>query len=93
MAWADIERTNKTNNEGKVPYTKFEVGATTIRILDNEPYSFWNHWLPTQNTSVVCMGKGCPICSVIAEEKANNEKRAEENKQDKTNEYDGGLTR
>ena len=69
--WTDVERTSNTSKEGKVPYTKFEAGATTIRILDNEPYSFWNHWLPTQNTSVVCMGKGCPICAVIAEEKAN----------------------
>ena len=29
----------------------------------------------------------------FAEEKANNEKRAEENKQDEANEYDGGLIR
>ena len=71
MGWNEVERTNESKQEGKVPYTKFEAGATTIRILDNEPYSFWQHWLPTQNTSVVCMGKGCPMCSVIAEEKAN----------------------
>ena len=71
MAWADIERKSNTNKEDRVPYTKFEAGATTIRILDNEPYSFWSHWLPSQNTSVICMGKGCPICAVIAEEKAN----------------------
>ena len=32
--WTDVERTNNTSKEGKVPYTKFEAGATTIRILD-----------------------------------------------------------
>ena len=71
MSWADLERTNSANKGDKIPYTKFEAGATTIRILDNEPYSFWSHWLPAQGTSVSCMGKGCPICAVIAEEKAN----------------------
>lgn len=71
MAWTDVERTNGANNEDKVPYTKFEAGTTTIRILDDEPFSFWQHWLQVQSTSVSCMGKGCPICAVIAEEKAN----------------------
>lgn len=70
MAWTDVEGV-KNASEERVPYTKFEGGATTIRILDDEPYSFWQHWLPAQSTSVVCAGKGCPICSVIAEERAN----------------------
>lgn len=71
MAWTDVERTNESKQENKIPYTKFDAGTTTIRVLDDEPYSFWQHWLPAQNTSVPCMGKGCPICAVIAEEKAN----------------------
>lgn len=71
MSWADIER-NGNDNE-KVPYTKFN-GTTRIRILDDEPYSFWQHWLPQQSTSVSCMGKECPICSVNAQAKANKEK-------------------
>ena len=37
MGWTEVERTNESKQEGKVPYTKFEAGATTIRILDNEP--------------------------------------------------------
>ena len=34
--WSDVERTNNTSKEGKVPYTKFEAGSTSIRILDND---------------------------------------------------------
>ena len=68
MSWADIENTEKKD---RVPYTKFVEGQTMIRILDEEPYSYWQHWLPAQNTSVTCLGKDCPICSVIAQAKAN----------------------
>lgn len=69
MAWADVE--NKREAKEKTPYTKLETGATTIRILDNEPYSFWSHWFNKQQTSVTCLGKGCPVCDVIAAQKAN----------------------
>ena len=72
MSWADVSGTNKTTE--KVPYTKFPNGATKIRILDAEPYSFWQHWLPDQGTSVSCMGKDCPICNVNAQAKSANEK-------------------
>lgn len=72
MAWADIENNRKAESE-KVPYTKF-TGTTLIRILDAEPYSFWQHWLPEQSTSVSCMGKECPICNVNAQARQNNEK-------------------
>lgn len=68
MSWADIENTEKKE---RIPYTKFVEGQTMIRILDEEPYSFWQHWLPAQNTSVVCLGKDCPICNQIAAAKAN----------------------
>lgn len=68
MSWADIENTEKKE---KIPYTKFVEGQTMIRVLDEEPYSFWQHWLPAQNTAVTCPGKDCPICSQIAQAKAN----------------------
>ena len=71
MSWNDVTRDN-TNAE-KVPYTKFENGSTIIRILDNEPFSFWSHWLQKQQTSVTCLGKDCPICNVIRAQKANKE--------------------
>lgn len=67
MSWADVEKTETT----KIPYTKFREGSTVIRILDSEPYSFWQHWLQVQKSAVTCIGKGCPICNVIAEDRAN----------------------
>lgn len=70
MGWNDVERVNGEEKE-KIPYTKFE-GSTVIRVIDKEPYSFWSHWLPKQNTGVTCPGKGCPICSVMAEQRASN---------------------
>lgn len=69
MGWNDV-----TNNgtSDKVPYTKFDKGGTMIRVLDDEPYSFWNHWLSQQKTSVTCIGKDCPICKIIKQQKENN---------------------
>lgn len=72
MGWNDVERTTETNKE-KVPYSKFDKGATNIRVLDDEPFSFWSHWLQKQQTSITCPGKGCPICNVIAQMKANKQ--------------------
>jgi len=73
MSWEDVTREPGASGE-KIPYTKFERGNTLIRILDEEPFSFWQHWLSKQRTSVTCIGKDCPICGVIAQQKANNEK-------------------
>lgn len=72
MGWNDVAKTTEENRE-KVPYTKFDKGATQIRVLDNEPFSFWSHWLQKQQTSVTCPGKGCPICNIIAQMKANKQ--------------------
>ena len=47
MAWSDVE--NTSGKKEKIPYTKFPEGGTRIRILDGEPYSFWQHWFPKQN--------------------------------------------
>ena len=74
MGWNDVERSTGENRE-KIPYTKFEKGATNIRILDDEPFSFWSHWLQKQQTSITCPGKGCPICNVIAQAKANKQEQ------------------
>ena len=72
MGWNDVLG-NESVREDKVPYTKFNEGNTEIRILDDEPFSFWSHWLNAQKTSVTCLGKDCPICNLIAQAKANNE--------------------
>lgn len=67
MSWADVEKT-KTE---KLNFTKFPESSTIIRVLDAEPYSFWQHWLPVQRSSVTCIGRDCPICEAIAKERAN----------------------
>lgn len=70
MGWSDLEKTTVTTE--KIPYTKFEIGSTTIRILDKEPYTFWQHWIPSINSSAVCPGKDtCPICAIIKQQKEN----------------------
>lgn len=71
MSWNDVE--GRSEGREKVPYAKLNPGTTMIRILDNEPYSFWSHWLAHQNTGVTCLGKDCPICAVIAEQRANKD--------------------
>lgn len=72
MGWNEVSSTSGGSSE-KIPYTKFGEGNTTIRIIDAEPYSFWSHWMQKHGTGVTCIGKGCPICSVIAQQKANKE--------------------
>lgn len=72
MGWNDVEGTPREATE-KTPYTSFKEGNTVIRVIDNEPYSFWSHWMQKQQTSVTCLGKDCPICDVIAEQKANKQ--------------------
>ena len=73
MSWNDVEAKSGSKKEDQIPFTKFEEGNTIIRVLDDEPYSFWNHWMTKHNRGVRCLGKGCPICSVIANQKANKE--------------------
>ena len=73
MSWNDVTRENNASNE-KIPYTKFENGNTAIRILDDEPFSFWQHWFQNQQTSITCPGKDCPVCNIIKQMKANKEK-------------------
>lgn len=74
MSWNDI---NNGNNSGakEVKYVKFPVGKTKLRVLDAEPYSRWTHWIPQANNgkgmSVDCIGKGCPVCALIADDKKN----------------------
>ena len=74
MSWDDVLGNSGGEKKEKTPYTSFPTGNTIIRVLDNEPFSFWSHWLQKQQTSITCPGKGCPICNIIAQMKANNEK-------------------
>jgi ribosomal protein L28 len=74
-AWAEIankESRNSGSGEG-TKYVNLKVGTTQLRVLDEEPISRWTHWIPQANEgkglSVTCIGKGCPVCKAIAEDK------------------------
>ena len=75
MSWDDIDKKSGGDSENKIDFTSFPEGTTQIRVIGKEPYSFWNHWLTKQNMGTTCPGKGCPICAVIAAQKANKEKQ------------------
>lgn len=72
MAWTDVENSNNNSDNNKLEYTKFEPGKSIdIRIFDEEPVSKWRHWLPASKRSVTCLGKECPVCKVIKQQKAD----------------------
>ena len=70
MSWSDVR---DEGSKEKVPYTKFPEGLTKIRVLDAEPYSWWQHWINSSKTAVTCTGSGCPICEVIRKQRNANE--------------------
>jgi hypothetical protein len=76
MGWNDV--TGKPNNgEGqkeKTRYNKLVSGKThTIRVLDEQPFSRYTHWIQAANggtgLTVDCPGAGCPICADIKAKK------------------------
>jgi hypothetical protein len=75
MSWQDVaDKTKNQNNSGnKTNYVKLEQGVTRLRIRDEEPVSRWVHWIPQANggkgLSVTCIGKGCPVCREMFEDK------------------------
>ena len=72
MSGWDFE--NKSENTGvKAEFTKFPVGITRIRIIDDAPVLRWTHWINQHKRSINCPGKGCPICEVRRQQKANKE--------------------
>ena len=74
FGWEDIE--DSENND--IDFLKFPEGNTIIRIIDEKPYTRWTHWIPQANegkgASITCIGKGCPVCEIISQAKANKEK-------------------
>lgn len=56
-------------NQSKTEFTKFPVGITRIRIIDDVPFVRWIHWLPKFNRAVTCPGQNCPICDVRKKQK------------------------
>lgn len=48
----------------KAEFTKFPVGITHVRVIDETPFVRWTHWIPKFNKGVNCPGNGCPICNI-----------------------------
>lgn len=57
----------------KIDYTKFPEGLTVIRLIDAKPNMRWQHWYQPDRKGINCPGKGCPICDIRREQKANKE--------------------
>lgn len=76
MGWNDILKNNGSNGSSdKVEFAKIPEGTTRIRILDEEPYSFWQHWLDDHKMSVRCPSDDqCPMCKINRLDKANGDK-------------------
>lgn len=78
MAWSEVGNTEGNSNSSEIKYAKLAVGRTRIRMISEEPFSRWSHWIPQANegkgTSINCPGKGCPICKDISENKKNKTK-------------------
>ncbi len=77
ISWNDIKnqdtRGGSSGSGSGLNYVKLEVGTTAIRVVGDEPYSRWTHWIPEANggkgMGVDCIGKGCPVCAKMAEDK------------------------
>jgi hypothetical protein len=62
-----------SGNGKKAEFTKFPQGITRIHIVDEEPAVRWVHWMPQFKRSINCPGKGCPICEIRHQQKANKQ--------------------
>lgn len=69
----DFDKGSESKESKKANFTKFPVGITRIRVLDDAPFVRWTHWMPQFKRSVNCPGKGCPICEIRKQQKANGE--------------------
>lgn len=71
--WEEANMSSDGNKKVKVNFVKFSPDATLIRILSDVPYGRYNHWIPNQNSSLVCQGKDCVVCEVNKAAKKNGE--------------------
>jgi hypothetical protein len=75
MGWNDVKSNKSSDSKSEIKYLSLKEGTTQIRILDDEPFSRYTHWLPKANegkgTTVNCIGRDtCPVCSEIAKDRA-----------------------
>ena len=64
---------NKGTSSTKASFTKFPIGITRVRVIDEEPVVRWAHFIPSLKRSINCPGRGCPICEIRKEQKANGQ--------------------
>lgn len=69
--WEFDKKSGSGSDTDKVKWTKLPEGITRIRLLDDSPNIRWTHWVNKFQRSVNCPGKGCPICEIRKQEKAN----------------------
>lgn len=79
MGWNDLLNTQtQQGNKEEVKYTKLNVGITKLRILDDEPYTRYTHWIQSANagkgSGVDCIGRDCPVCAEIRKAKSQGAK-------------------
>lgn len=74
IGWSDVSsKDNPQQGSERLEFITFAEGSTIIRVVDKEPHSRWTHWMNSIKRTINCPGKGCPICNLIAEAKANKE--------------------
>jgi hypothetical protein len=64
-----------SGSSDKVEFTKLPEGLTRLRFVDDAPFQRWTHFLRKHKRSVNCPGRGCPICEIRKQEKANGIKQ------------------
>jgi len=65
---------DKGSKDGqKAEFTKFPVGVTRIRVIDEAPHIRWVNWMPQFRRSVNCPGKDNPIRTIRQQQKANGQ--------------------
>lgn len=71
--WDFDSNSGGSGGSNKVEFTKFPPGITSIRVIDEAPFVRWTHWQPKHQRSINCPGRGCPICEIRKQQKANKE--------------------
>lgn len=71
FSWDVNAGNNGSGNDSKAEFLKFPEGITRIRIVDAAPYQRWTHFMKKHKRSINCPGRGCPICEIRRQEKAN----------------------
>lgn len=72
MSGWDIDAGSNGDNKEKVNFTKIPEGITKMRILSKVPHQHFSHWMPQFQRSAICPGRGCPICDMRKQQKAND---------------------